>query len=205
MQTREEWLVAAAEKICVWFNQHKVELEPSDYKITCGWPSRSATSATKRRIGECWARKCSDTGKNEMFISPTLEDSFEVADVLGHEMIHAADDCKSGHGAGFRKLCKATGWTRNKPTSAAAEGEAAEFLRDLVKQLGPYPHQKLTPGTKKKADKCRLLKAECEGCGMIIRTTQKWADETGLPICACGSKFVSDQLDTDEEDSDDDE
>lgn len=43
MQTREEWLVAAAEKICVWFNQHKVELEPNDYKITCGWPSRSAT------------------------------------------------------------------------------------------------------------------------------------------------------------------
>ena len=31
------------------------------------------------------------------------------------------------------------------------------------------------------------------GCEVrhIIRTTQKWADETGLPICACGNKFVS--------------
>ena len=33
------------------------------------------------------------------------------------------------------------------------------------------------------------IKAECPECGYIIRVTQKWIDDAGLPTCPCGEKF----------------
>ena len=37
-----------------------------------------------------------------------------------------------------------------------------------------------------------MLKAECDSCGMVVRTTRKWIEEVGLPTCACGGQFEQD-------------
>jgi hypothetical protein len=35
---------------------------------------------------------------------------------------------------------------------------------------------------------CRERKAECRGCGYVIRVTHKWI-ATGLPMCPCGEQL----------------
>lgn len=32
-----------------------------------------------------------------------------------------------------------------------------------------------------------MLKLECKGCGMVVRTTQKWLNETGPPPAGVGA------------------
>ncbi len=57
-------------------------------------------------------------------------------------------------------------------------------------KLGPYPHHSLNPIVKDKKQGIRLIKAECPGCGYIIRTTRKWFEGVGLPICGpCKKSF----------------
>src|SRR6058998_2612709 len=35
---------------------------------------------------------------------------------------------------------------------------------------------------------CRLRKAECRGCGYVIRLTREWIAR-GLPVCPCGEQM----------------
>ena len=38
----------------------------------------------------------------------------------------------------------------------------------------------------------RLFKAECLSCGYIIRTTRKWLDGEGAPLCPCNGERMTD-------------
>jgi hypothetical protein len=75
---------------------------------------------------------------NEIFISPALDRPLVVLEVLGHELVHAADDCKSMHGHAFTALSKCVGYSGGKH-SAAATDDAKRFLAVLAGELGPYP------------------------------------------------------------------
>jgi hypothetical protein len=57
-------------------------------------------------------------------------------------------------------------------------------LREIITELGDYPHAKLTP-INKKPQSTRMLKVECPDCGWMARTSRKWID-LGLPTCGCG-------------------
>lgn len=67
---------------------------PADVQVSCGFPGGGSVF---KRIGECWPRARSAGKVNQVFINPTQSDTVRVLGVLGHELIHAADDCKSGH------------------------------------------------------------------------------------------------------------
>ena len=60
-------------------------------------------------------------------------------------------------------------------------------LEQPLNRLGEYPHASLDL-SKEKKQITRLLKANGEGCGYVIRLTQTWAD-VGLPTCCCGEDF----------------
>ena len=34
----------------------------------------------------------------------------------------------------------------------------------------------------------RMVKVVCAGCGYTARTTRKWLDEAGAPICPCNQE-----------------
>ena len=55
-------------------------------------------------IGQCWSTKSSAKGINQIFISPTLGDAYDVIDTLVHELVHALDDCQNKHGKEFKKI-----------------------------------------------------------------------------------------------------
>lgn len=161
---------------------------PPVVRVSCGFPSRAALSAARRRIGECWAKSASPAGEPEVFISPVLADPIEVLGVVAHELVHAGLPPWTGHRGRFPKVARALGL--EAPMTATTVGpELRAKLAAILERIGAYPHKGLVAGSGRKTDRCRLVKASCPECGYVIRTTRKWIDDVGLPTCPCGSEF----------------
>ena len=148
LSTREEWLTIVAGQCEVLFCDLGHDIP--DYKVTCGFPSRSALSPTKPRIGECWSRELSGGDVFEIFISPVIEDPSRVTDVLILEMCHAGAGLKAGHGGAFKKLALAVGLTGKMASTEAGETLKA-WIDNIVEMVGPYPHHNIALPAKKKS------------------------------------------------------
>jgi hypothetical protein len=125
-----------------------------------------------------------------------MEHAPQVAAVLAHELCHAADNCRNGHKAAFRKIALRIG-LQGKMTATEAGPELAERLNALCKEIGPYPHASLDRSKQPKQG-TRMLKLECPECGYTARTTAKWL-ATGVPTCPCGTEMEGPEEEPEEE------
>jgi len=185
---REDWLTGLLDQSLRDHFRKAGYTVPGNIRVTCGFPSRSGLSTKKRRIGECWDATASADGNFQISVSPTLDDPIRVAGVITHEVVHAVVGLKCGHKGAFGKCAAAVGLT--KPWTATGETEElTSSIRDWIERLGPYPHGALSANTKSK-EVGRMLLLQC-GCGLKIRTTQKWIDTYGPEWpCPCGSKLI---------------
>ena len=200
--TREQWLLAAVELIRPHFKAKDYEIPR--VRVSCGWPSKSPLSSKKRALGECWSAEADAEGITQVFVSPYLDEVSRVVDVLVHELVHATVGCKEKHNKVFRKCALAVG-LEGKMTATVAGEELLEIIGEWVKELGGYPNAKLDltkAPTKKQGT--RMIKAECGKCGYVLRTTRKWLEEVGPPLCACNHEPMGYKL-PDPADSDADE
>jgi hypothetical protein len=150
--------------------------------VSVGWPKGS-----RKAIAQCWKRQQSEAGVNEIFITPELNDSTEVLAALTHELIHAMDDCASGHKGAFASLAKAIGFEAPL-TELHPSDDLTAALQLFVDEHGDIPHAKLS-GSAKKKQTTRMLKIECGNCGFKANTTKKWIDQMVwpalCPLCNC--------------------
>jgi len=189
--TRENWLIMATSKLNDGvFKQCGYEV-PQDVKVSCGFPaSGGRTGAKHQAIGTCHNRASSKAGVNEVYISPTQDDSIRVLDVLTHELIHAIDDCISGHKGLFRTIAVDVG-LEGKMTSTHAGKELTAKLEKIVKELGEYPHAEVSTANKKKQG-TRNIKVECSNCGFGWRASQTMIDRMNNAICnSCGNDTLT--------------
>lgn len=184
MQFREVWLHNAVEKVSALLSEHVEKVPP--VRVSAGWPSKGGTSTKKRVIGQCWKAEASEDGVAQVFISPMLDDGPAVLAVLVHELIHAIHP-EAKHQGAFIGTAKDVGLVA--PWTATSAGpDLTGMLVEIDKELGPYPHSKITPIVQEKVQTTRMLKLECLTCGYIARTTQKWVD-VGLPSCPDGDEM----------------
>lgn len=188
---REEWLTGLTDKMRPIFLGASSVI-PEKIRLTCGWPSKGAFSSKRRTIGECWPAIASKDGHAEVFVSPCVADSLDVAAILAHELVHACG--AKGHRAGFKRIAKAIGLT-GPMRSTVAGSELKERLNVLTQELGPYPHAELdkTQSPHKK-DGTRLLKAECPACGYVVRVAKKWLSISAPTCTSCNVVMESDIL-----------
>ena len=168
---RESWLQAAVEHLTPVFKD-RTGLGLPPVHVSTGWPSKGGTSAKRRRVGECWPTQ--EHGA-QVFISPLLEDSFEVLAVLVHELVHALHP-EAGHRGYFVASARSLGLV--KPWTASTAGEDLEpVLARLILKLGEYPHHGITPGSPKaKPQTARMRKLLAPECGCLVRTTAKYIE-----------------------------
>jgi hypothetical protein len=190
-QTREQWLELAVLKLRPLFADQGIDLPA--VRVSVGWPSRGGTANKGKVIGQCWKTTVATDGIAQIFISPVLgADPVQTLGVLIHELIHAVDDCTSGHKGDFAKMAKRMGLAgKMTATVVIDDSELAGELRKLMKEIGPFPHAVLQfeEMEKQRAPQTtRMLKLECPDDGYIVRTTQKWID-LGLPTCPCGAEM----------------
>ena len=191
LATREQWLNEAAKLLCPLFEEHGATI-PTNTRYSCGWPSKSALSAKKQRIGECWTKDVSGDEHWEIFISPSLGDPIKVLGVLVHEIVHACVGLAAGHRGSFKKLATAVG-LEGKMTATSESDALKARLKIISEKLGTYPHAALVGGSNgRKKEGTRLLKISCPDCGYTARVANKWL-EVGLPTCCCGAEMEAEQ------------
>jgi hypothetical protein len=180
IDTREAYLTEAAgfilDEIIL---PHAEGLPLPPFRISVGWPKGSRGGKV---IAQCFVRKASTDGRNEIFVTPELDDPLKVLDALTHELCHAMDDCASGHRNYFARLARRIG-LEGPLTATTAGPELKAKLEAIIKLLGDYPHHRMEIAKGRKPQGTRLLKIECSDCGFVARTTGKWIAEMTLPAC----------------------
>lgn len=180
---REAWLMA----FTILFRPRFQELGsplPDKLRVSCSFPSRGGIkqSGKATTIGQCWYPDHSADGTTEVFVSPTIADPVNVAEILVHELVHAALGPGHGHGKVFKRLALAVG-LEGKMTATYAGSRLRTDLAPMLRALGPYPHASLDATAAEKKQTTRLIKVTCSYCDYSVRVTRKWLDEAGGPLC----------------------
>ncbi len=174
--SREGWLLAAIDLLRPLFQQqgHRI---PATIQVSCGFAS---TGTRSHHVGQCWSRKSSSNGHNQIFISPVLYDPVEVLDTLVHELVHAVDDCQHKHGQEFKKIALSLG-LKGPMRSANAGPELRRKLEAIAHELRAYPHGQLKVSHRLSVSKPRP-KAKCSKCGFQVPMFRKFL-AYGPPLC----------------------
>lgn len=185
---REQWLNAFATEARPHFKRAGAEL-PKTIRMSIGFPSKGIRAKT---IGECWYSSASTDKHAEIFIRPSLQASASrIADVLTHELIHAALPEGTGHGPDFKRVALALGLT-GKMTATVAGPKWHEWADPILKKIGKFPGAELKgalAGGKKKQT-TRLIKLQCDECEWTCRTTKLHIhDELACPT-GCGGYLM---------------
>lgn len=184
---REEWLTALGESLCDDMLDDiasKYGFDTPPVRFSVGFSPRSKGGQV---IGICCARSISNDGHNEIFISPNIDDSHQIAHVIVHELIHAyLDGTSDGHKNRFVKIAKEVGlkgpWTATTATPALAAR-----LAEYIDVLGEIPASKVNLMLAGKAQTSRAMKVECTACKFMFRTSQSQIDRmpeiAACPVC----------------------
>lgn len=181
---REGWLTELGKQAAPLFKAFHLHT----YRITCGWPSSGGL--TGKRLGECHARESSKSGVYEIFITPRLDDSLEVAGTVVHEMSHVAAGIRAGHGPGFVKVARYIGLTKGKPIHAMPGEELNEKLYKIIEGIGKYPHSAMDPIMRVKKKRKTSETLICVKCECKVRISLKWLAESGRPTCGCRGVMI---------------
>lgn len=183
--TREEWLTEASYFIIddIMSDFLPEDFEPPKIRISVGFLSNKATKA----IAVCYKKEASTDGTNEIFVTPTMDDTLQILGALTHELIHAMDNCESGHQHFFAKLARQVG-LEGKLTATYAGEQLTAKLQDIIDTLGNIPHSKLDLTIAKKKQTTRMVKVTCNRCDFTFRTTKKHIENidsahTTCPAC----------------------
>lgn len=171
---REAWLNLVVERFRPWFIAHGFEI-PEKVKVTVGFPFRGK----KNTVGQCFSEKASTGNYWEIFIHPKIDDPFTAICILCHELVHTVVGTEHGHDGVFGACFYAVGMTGKK--TQCEGGEHLKVWFDL-QNFPPFPHASLMTGNRAK-QKTNLIKVECNECGFICRTTQKWLDKAETFSC----------------------
>ena len=134
----EVWLNEAMEYMRPRFAALGYEIPPVN--INVGFGSSGFRSGTKKyTLGWCYARRMSAAWINDIYITPLVEESSVALSVLAHELVHAIDDCKSGHGETFKQISKDLKLTDCTQVGLLDFRETVDFYRRVLAKIGRYP------------------------------------------------------------------
>jgi hypothetical protein len=188
--TRESWLAAFAAAARPRFEEAGAPL-PTKVRLSIGFPSGGRRV---KAIGECWSDVCSGDGVFEIFITPAIGSAARIADILTHELVHAAVGLEAKHGPRFRKIAVALG-LQGKMTATVAGPGWWEWAQPILDALGPLPHAALNArsSSAKPKQTTRNIKVVCPNCGFTFRTTRKWIEHAGdylaCPDASCAASI----------------
>ena len=183
-KNREAWLEAAVKELSKLFKA--IDHEVPTVRVSVGWPG--GRGKKEGVIGQCFATTSATDKVAQIFVSPVVADPLKALVVVAHELVHAVDDCKSGHKKGFIKIARELGFTP-KWTVATPETITDEFkekLEAIAEKLGTYPHAAIVPSERPVVQKTYMLKVMCESDpSYFVRMTAGKIEEYGTPICPC--------------------
>jgi hypothetical protein len=177
---REQWMSLFAQWISPYFAKAGHQL-PTRIRFGIG----RLLGGRANVIGRCHPHTWSSDGTYEITVDLSQDDSTTVGATITHELIHAALECKGGHGKGFRRLMPHVGLCGN-PTATEPTIWLCDLIQGFVQQYGIFPHASMSknaPRRRKKADGQGYHKLICPACRWSLRMTRKMI-RVALPPCA---------------------
>lgn len=182
-KTREQWLEAAVNLLT------KKLFEPAEFtvpavRVSVGWPG--GRGKKKGVVGQCFASVTAADKVAQIFVSPVSGDPVTVLATVAHELVHAIDDCKSGHKGDFIKIARKIGFEHAWTSSDNRSQDLSDKLETYAEKLGEYPHAVIRLEERPTVQKTYMLKVMCpEDDDYFVRMTQTKLDEYGAPKCPC--------------------
>jgi len=173
---REQWLMQAVDHLLPLFERAGYSVPI--VKVSIGFPS---TGSKGRHLGQCWSTKSAVDGVNQIYISPHLPTALDVLDTLVHELVHAVDDCESGHGENFKKIALDVGLKGPMRSAGAGEWLKQDLIR-ISESLGNFPHGRLSLPIRASQKAPKRPGAKCEKCGYEVLILRRYL-HLGPPIC----------------------
>ena len=179
-------------------NDYNLKALRAKIMVACGYPPNTRIGAKFDTLGVHISPKASSIGKHEIFINPVVDDTYNVIDILLHELVHAVQtdlypESKS-HGKEFVSICKKVGMNGNrKYTQACAGKDLAITIQSWIKDIGNYPHGSINLKADRKKQSTRNLKVECSAmhCNNHFRASRLKILSYNTNICiACGGSTM---------------
>ncbi len=179
--TREAWLLFAIGHLAPIFSEKGYSIPR--VRVSCGVP---ATAKRGSAVGQCWPTSKSADQVNEIYVSPVHVEPIDVLDTLTHELVHAVDDCKHGHGEVFKKIATDVGLI-GKMREARAGPQLRPRLETiaatLTADIGPYPRAKLSVhGAIYASQSKKPARAKCPHCSFRVSMLRQYL-KYGPPVC----------------------
>ena len=173
---REQWLLEASDHLAPLFERAGYSV--SIVKVSIGFPS---TGSKGRHLEQCWSTRSAVDGVNQIFIASHLPTPFDVLDTLVHELVHAVDDCESGHGEKFSNIAIDVGLKGPMRTAGAGELLKQDLIK-IAEKLGTFPYGRLSLPIRTMQKAPKRPGARCMKCGYEVVMLKKYL-HLGPPIC----------------------
>ena len=173
---REQWLMQAVDHLAPLFE--KAGYAVPIVKVSIGFPS---TGSKGRHLGQCWSTKSAVDGVNQIYIAPHLPTALDVLDTLVHELVHAVDDCESGHGENFKRIALDVGLKGPMRSAGAGEWLKQDLIK-IAEKLGTFPHGRLSLPIRSMQKAPKRPGAKCIKCGYEVVMLKRYLQH-GPPLC----------------------
>jgi hypothetical protein len=134
----EVWLDNAVELYRPVFAAGGYEIPP--VLVSVGFADNGYRSGRKKNaIAICYSREFSEDGVNQIIMTPLRTEPLDLLWLLGHELIHAVDNCVHGHGEVFDEIARMVGYWPHKNATLNDAKRFDGMVESMVEQLGRYP------------------------------------------------------------------
>src|SRR6516164_4587655 len=191
-------MIQEAERVIAEAVKHfKLTVKPEQICVTVQSKGR------KQAVGwfgpERW--KADKKSVHEINMSAEYLQSYDMGELILHELAHAENnvlgikDCSGRqHNTKFKTMAERLGLEvkpRDKSvgfeyTDLAQGGK--DFLSGIKFDAKIFTAYRRTGKSKRGKVGSRLMKCECAECGYVVRTTRKWLDDVGAPLCPCNKQ-----------------
>jgi hypothetical protein len=199
-------VITEAERILKAAVSHfSLKTDPANICVTV--QSKGRKNALGWFAPDWWKHKKSagtkaETSFHEINLSAEHLATCDIGELILHELAHAENqtlgirDCANRvHNKHFKSMAERLGLEVKPRDKAVGFGytDLAEpgksFLAKVKFDKAVFDAFRSGQAKKGKVGS-RLIKCECEACGYVVRTTQKWIDGTGAPLCPCNKKSM---------------
>lgn len=201
--SREEWLRNAVEYLDADLFNGDLDLLNHKFQIACG-------RCQGKKLTECIQPSDNeDIGLDDFFpttihVNFTIKDPRDMIGNLALECINAFFNIKGRGTKKFKFLADkyyfATPYTSYNPTDILKD-IIDNIYRKMVNEYGEFPGKPIKfPSKDNKNKKKNVLNILCPECGYELKITKKMYDKYngGLPVCACGTKMILEEDETEE-------
>ncbi len=163
------------------------------------------SAGRKKAVGWFGPERWQEGKKNtvhEINMSAEHIQNYDMGELMLHELAHAENnalgvkDCSGRqHNKKFKAMAERLGLVVKERDKSVGYGftdlgdEARKFLFRVDFDKTPFKAFRRGNAPAKKAGS-RLVKCECAECGYVVRTTRKWLDEVGAPLCPCNQEAM---------------